>query len=163
MRWPLPVNASSFSSSTRDAEVEQLHLPIRSHHDIARLEIPMNDQIRVRILNRRAHVLEQVQTRFDRQTFVVAVARDGPAVDELHREERQPVVGDTAVEQSRDVGMLQARQDAALGAETRQNGIRVHSMLDDFEGDALLELPIGTLGQIHHTHAAASHRPNQSV
>ena len=41
--------------------------------------------------------------------------------------------------------------------------VRVHPALDELEGDPLLELPVGPLGEVHHAHAAAGQLAHQSV
>jgi hypothetical protein len=84
----------------------------------------------------------------------LAVAIDRFALHELHREVRQTGIRDAAVDQSRDVRMLEPRQDAALLHEPAKHARG--AMLDQLDGDALLELPIHALAKEHAPHPAAA-------
>ena len=66
----------------------------------------MHDQVPVGEADRLADLAEELQPLADRQPLLVAIARDGHAIDVLHDEVRQPVVGDTAVQQRGDVRVL---------------------------------------------------------
>ena len=54
------------------------------------------------------------------ERVAVAVGADRLAVDVLHDEERQAVVGGAGVEHLRDAGVVHPRQRLALGLEARQ-------------------------------------------
>ena len=41
--------------------------------------------------------------------------------------------------------------------------VRVHPALDELEGDALLELPVGALGEVHDAHAAPAQLAHHPV
>jgi hypothetical protein len=47
----------------------------------------------------------------------VAEAVDGQAADEFHHQVRQAGLGDAAIDQARDFGMIEAGQELALAAE----------------------------------------------
>ena len=53
-----------------------------------------------------------------------------------------------AVDQPRDVGMVQRRQDLALVAEALEQERVGEAAADDLDGDALPELAVVTLGEI---------------
>ena len=65
--------------------------------------------------------------------MLVAVVRNRPAVDELHRKVQPPARVDTAVEDLRDIRMAHARQSLALGLEAPRNRDRIHTGLDPFD------------------------------
>src|SRR5262245_26878584 len=52
--------------------------------------------------------------------------------------------------------MLKIGQNLPLDSKTTQHFVCVCAPLEYFDGDALLKLPVGALGQINGSHAAAS-------
>ena len=61
-----------------DAEVEQLHPALRRHHDVRRLQVAMDDEVRVGIGRRGEHVEKEPYAGRDVEGAVVA-----PVVDRL--------------------------------------------------------------------------------
>ena len=61
-----------------------------------------------------------------------------------------------AVEEARDVRVLEAGEDLALLAEAPEDGLRVHAPAHDLHGDALLERPVGALAKVHGAHPAVA-------
>ncbi len=80
----------------------------------------------------------------------------GTPFDVLHDEIRQAVLGRVAVQQARDVRVIEAREDLPLVAEAAQHGLRIHAALDELDRDLLLVLPVGAPGEIDRAHAAAA-------
>src|SRR5579884_2146388 len=70
----------------------------------------MDDQPLVRVLHGRAYRQEQLQTFSDRKLAGIAIAVDGLAFDQFHDEVGKPAFGGAAIEQARDVGMIEAGQ-----------------------------------------------------
>ena len=139
-----------------DAEVEQLHAAGRVDDDVRGLEVAVDDEVLVRVLDRRADVEEQPQPRLDAQPVGVAVRGDRLAVHVLHHEVRQLAVGDAAVEELRDVRMAQRREDLPLGEKSPLDLPVVEAAADDFDRHAAAELAVVTLGEVDDAHAAAS-------
>jgi hypothetical protein len=110
-----------------DAEVEELRGPVGGDEDIAGLEIAVDDEVLVGDLDGLAHLAEQDEAPSDRQAVLVAVAVDRDTLDVLHHEVRQAVVGGAAVEQPRDVRVVDGGQDLALGAEATDDVLGVSS------------------------------------
>ena len=77
----------------------------------------MNNPVLMCMVNGRANCLEQPQAVRDRQPVMITIARDRLAIDVLHHEIRIPVFGIAAVEQPRDVGMIEVRQDLTFATE----------------------------------------------
>src|SRR5687767_3628978 len=75
--------------------------------------------------------------------------------DVLHHEERHPVLARTAVEQARDVRMLERGENLPFGAEAAEQGVDVEPSLDELEGDALLILSVGALREVDRAHSTA--------
>ena len=116
----------------------------------------MDDQTPVGVLHRVADGPEQTQALHDGRTPRVAVLDQGMSLDVLQDEERASVVRGPAVDQTGDARVLQARQDLPLAQETRQDLVGVEAPLEHLERGPLLELSVGALRQVHHTHPAAA-------
>ena len=88
--------------------------------------------ILVRVLHRLAHREEQPQTLRYRKRSGIFQQRS--AVHILHHEVWQACFGCATVEQTRDVGMLQAGQDLPFRPEAAERGIRIGAPLDQLDG-----------------------------
>ena len=106
--------------------------------------------------HRAAGLVEQLEARRDRQPAPIAVLGERRATHELHREIGPAVLGDAAVEQPRDVGVLEARQDLALAHEALAHRVRADAAPDQLERHLLLERAVGAFGEVDGPHAAAA-------
>ena len=106
------------SSFTRPSGVDE---------DVAGLEVAVDDQTLMRVTHRAADVAKELQPLTHPVAALLAIAVERLAVDELHHEVRQPVVGRAAVDEPRDVGVLEAREDLALRAQALQYEARADS------------------------------------
>ncbi len=140
----------------RDAEIQQLRHALRRDQDVVRLQVAMHDQVLVRVVDGRAHRAHQRDPLFGRQSPAVAVGVDRFAVDVLHDEVRRAVRRAPAIEQSRDVRVLQRRQDLPLHAQPALHLAREHAAADQLDRDLLLVFLVGALGEIHVAHAAGA-------
>src|SRR5690606_7705447 len=114
----------------------------RRDQRVRRLEVAMHDEVAVRVTERVADLEEQSQARAHVQPARVTVVRDPLALDILHREERTAVIGDTAIEQPRDVRVFEPRQDLPLAQEPPDRLARVGPAPDQLERVPLLELTV---------------------
>ena len=80
----------------------------------------MHHQVPVRVMHGVAHVAEESETLLDREPVRIAVAVHRDAVHVLHHEIRQPRFGDAGVEETRDVRVVEATEDAPLQQEPAQ-------------------------------------------
>ena len=103
----------------RNAEIEQFRDAVRRHEDVRRLEIAVHDQVLMRVLHGVAHLEEQAQALLDRQPLLLAPRGDLHAGDVLENNVGRAVISGAAVEQSRDVGVLQVRENLPLATESR--------------------------------------------
>ena len=71
-----------------DAEVEQLDVTGDADHDVAGLDIPVHDQVGMRVSDGLEHVEKQAQAGLDTECVLVAVAVDGLPVHVLEHEVR---------------------------------------------------------------------------
>ena len=123
----------------------------------------MDDQVLVGVLHRRADLHEHLQSRGRVQVARLAVLVDRLPFDELHGEVGQAVGRGAAVEQSADVGMVEAGENLALVAEAADDRVGVHAALEDFERHALLERVVAADGKVDGAHAAASQLFDETV
>ena len=85
----------------------------------------------------------------------------GPPLDVLHHDEGLPVLGRAAVEQPRDVLVLEGRQELTLGHESARGfGADLVHQLDR---DALLVGLVGPRCEVHGAHSAAADLALQAV
>ena len=138
-----------------DPEVEELRARpaglVLGHEDVRRLEVAVDDEAPVCGAHSRADLGEEAEPVLNGEPPPVAVGRDGLALDELHREVRPPVeapaLGDAAVEEAGDVGVVEAGEDLALLAEPGEHGLGVHPAPDELERGALAVSAVGALGE----------------
>ena len=115
----------------------------------------MDDEPVVGVLDGPAHVGEQVEPGLDGQPAVVAVGVDGLALDDLHREVGEAVGRRAPVEEPGDGGVLEPGEDGPLAEEPPDDDVGVEPPLEQLERDALVERPVGPLGEVHDAHPAA--------
>ena len=94
---------------------------------------------------------------------LAAIVGDLSAVDVLHHDVGQAVLGSAAVEQTGDVGMLQPGQRLPFAAEAVEDQIGVHAAAHQLDRDLGLILIVVAFGEIDGAHAAAAEFAHQPV
>lgn len=122
----------------------------------------MNDQLLMGRLHRAAHIDDQLDPAATAQVLPGDETIDGLAADPLHDEVLDAVLGDPAVVQSRDVWVLQPRQNTPFLGETR-GASRVAGLTKDLERDLAFEAVLGPLRQEDRAHAALAQALEQPV
>ncbi|MEZ5977883.1 MAG: hypothetical protein R3F34_06675 [Planctomycetota bacterium] len=122
----------------RDPEVD--HLRDRRavdllHEDVRRFEVAVDHALAVRVLHGEADRTEELEPVLERESPLVAPARDRLAAHELHREVGPPVRREPRIEHARDAGMVHQLERAALRLEAREHLARVHAGLDELQRD----------------------------
>ena len=138
----------------RDAEVEELGLTVLVDHHVGRLEIPVDDQARVRVLHTSAHGVEQLQPLGEAQALRVGVRQDVLASDKLHDQEGLPALAHAAVEQPRDVGVAKRGEHLALAPEAPAHLPVEGVPAQELDDDLLLVCPVGAVCPVDHPHPA---------
>jgi hypothetical protein len=136
-----------------DAEVEQFRRAVGGDEDVRRLQVAVHDQVLVRVLHRIADRREQAQAGAQVQFPFTAVVGDRPSLDVFQDEVGNARRRQAAVDQARDVRVLQMREDLPFLAEALQQA--EGGVGQQFDRDALFEMAVGALGQQHDAHAAA--------
>src|SRR5262245_31803480 len=85
--------------------------------DVGRLDVPMDDQMAVRVLHGAEDLQKQHQTLAHGEPVHVAILVDRDAVDVLENQKRLPGSGYIGVVEPRDVRMLEACEDVALAKQ----------------------------------------------
>ncbi len=89
--------------------------PLPVDQDVGRLDVAVDDQVRVRVRDRLEHVEEEARRGPRRpERSAVAVRVDRLALDVLEDEVRLARAGDAGVEQAGDVRVGEPREDVAL-------------------------------------------------
>src|SRR5262245_44481486 len=109
-----PVTGSCepcFPECASDAEVDDLHLPLRVQHQVARLQVAMHDAVLVRIVDGAEHISAPAERLFcaGRSTPNEQI-RQAPA-REIFLNDEVPAVTLEAVEDAGQVGMAQILQN----------------------------------------------------
>ncbi len=102
----------------------------------------MHDQALVGEAHGLADPQEEAQPRGQVQAALPAVTVDRQPLDVLHHQVGAAVGGAAAVQQAGDAGMLELRQDLALGAEAPHQLVGVEAALEELEGRLLAEVPL---------------------
>ena len=146
-----------------DAEIQQFRLSGTVHQDVAGLDVPVDDPVLVRELHRPADLHKQAQPFAGRQAVGIAIAVDGLAIDVLHDEVGAAVFRRAAVEQARNIGMLEAGEDFPLGAKAAQDVISVEPAAQQLDRHLLAELSSAAHRQVHAAHSAPAEFPDDPV
>src|SRR5206468_2811532 len=96
----------------RDAKIQQLRDAFAGDQNISRLQVTMDHEIAMRVLHGLAYLKKESEPFTARQVTGENVDRN--AVDVLHHQIRNPVGSGAAIQQTRDVGMLELRKNLAL-------------------------------------------------
>ena len=139
-------------------EVEHLHDAARRQLDVGRLQIPMNDPLLVRRLERFGDLFGDRERFLERHRSIRDAFRERGSVDELHDESGRVALGGSrwievlyAVDLG-DVPMVERREQLRLTFEPGQP-VRItgEPVGEDLDGDVAIELRVARA--IHLAHA----------
>jgi hypothetical protein len=120
------------------------------------VDVPMDDQVLVRVMHGAADVFEKSKTFADVELALIAVRGDRRAVNVLHDEKRDAPVCDAAVQQLSNAVMLERRENLSLGEKATMQVVGIGACAEQFDRDALLILSIVALGEVDDAHAATA-------
>ena len=101
----------------RDAEIKQLGTPVRIDKYIGRFYIAVDEQTSMCAFNRIDDLGEQTQALLNTQPRSVRVLINALAINQFHRQPQTTIIVASAIEQARDVRMLEFGQNLAFAAE----------------------------------------------
>ena len=131
--------------------------------NIAGLQVPVDDQVLVGEVDGGTDLGEELEALGDGEALLVAVEIDGPALDVLHHEVGQPLFRRASVQDARDVGVIEAGEDAPFVVESPEDFLAIHSPGNDFEGDRMAVFRIVPFGEVDGSHAAAAELPENHI
>jgi hypothetical protein len=116
----------------------------------------VDNQVLVRELHGLANAGEQREPLRGGEMAVLAEFVDGDAVHVFHGQVEIAGLGDSAVEQPGDVGVVEPGEDLPLLAEALAKQVGGERQVNELDGDLLLELPVGAMRQVDGAHSAAA-------
>ena len=141
----------------RDAEVEQPRCAAAIDEDVARLDVAMNDQLLMRVLQRGRNLEDETHAVAHRE--LARVGRERHAVDQLHHQVRQAIVGRAAIEQADDAAVIERGEQLALVAQPGDQQRRCRDRPQDLDRDIADVLGVIARGAVDGAHPAlADHR-----
>jgi hypothetical protein len=152
----------------RQAEVEQLRLPVRGGDDVRRLDVAVDQPEPVRLDQRVGDLVGEGAGEADRQRLGRRGLLEVHARDQFHHEVRDGRGVRAAgrllarVDGRDDVGVLQPPDGAGLDEEARQRPrAAVEGRLERLDRDRRAQLPV--LGAVHHAHPPGADAVEQPV
>ena len=137
--------------------------PSVGDQNICRLQIPMHDQLRVRVGHGVGDLREQLQPRQQIELLVAAVLIDRMPFDVLDREKRLPLRGEARVVQACDIRMRQRGEDVPLARHSLRKPRALPCPVRKLQRNRPVDQPVATLRQPHGAHAAAAQLAYQSI
>src|ERR1035438_8509107 len=108
----------------------------------------------MRVLYRGAGFQKEADAIGNRQKPLVTVLVESLPVHILHHQVRIARAAEAAVQQSRDIRMIEAGQDLAFGAKALGEEPRTQVGTDHFDRDLLLKFAVRAVRQVDRSHAA---------
>src|ERR1700719_1819792 len=108
----------------------------------------MNDQVLVRVGYGRASFTKEVQPFGGTELTRVAIGANRLALHILHDEVGEAVIGRPSVDEARDVGMIELRENLPLVAKSAKNVLGVEPAPDEFDRDFLVIFIVGSRREI---------------
>jgi len=147
----------------RHAAIQQLRLPVGGDDDVPRAQVAMQDQVLMGVLERRAHA-EHKPDALTRAEFTIPAPRiDAVAGHLLHHEIRRAIVGNTAVHEARDPGVIESRQQIGLREEPIGQRGRAPLARQKPERGSRIEPVALTRHVIDHAQAAAADLADNAI
>src|SRR5581483_3508761 len=127
------------------------------------LQIAMDDEVAVGELDGSADLRKEVESVTESQLMVAGIPEDIVAFHVFQHDVGFTLFGFTAVEETGNAGVLEARQNLALLAEAFDGEGRFHAQADYFNRDVLLERIVITDGAIDGAHAAMAQSAGDAI
>ena len=148
----------------RDPEVDHLRdwVALDNGDQYVRgFQIAVDDALLVRMLDGTAHLKKERQPLACSEVMPIAVVRDRHTRNVLHDKVRPAGVGLACVEDCRNARMVHQGQSFALRLEPCDDVTRVHTRLDDLQGDTSLGRLL--LGKIDRPHSSLRNQAQNAI
>ncbi len=123
----------------------------------------MHDELLVRVTHCRADLQEELHAIAHVQPPRLAVAVDGVARDQLHDHIRDAGVGGATIQQTRDIAMIEPREDLPLSPEALLGERAAHIGPHELDGDFGLVLVVIAHRFEHVTHTACAEHTHDTI
>ncbi len=145
-----------------DAEVEDLGLAVRGHHDVAGLDVAMDDAGLVGAGKAAAHLEGEVHRLVHRQRAAGEAGPQGLALVVGHHQVEPSVLGLADVVEGADVGVIEGRDQPRLAQEALAGfGAAAPAGGEELQRDGALEALVA--GQIDDSHASRAEAAQDPV
>src|SRR5262249_44726589 len=131
--------------------------------DVRGLQIAVDDKVAMRVRDGFADVAEEAQSLFQSKTVLLDISVEGKTVHVLHDEVGRARFRRSAVQNARDFGMLEPRQDLPLPPKTVAGRLADERRRADLERNALGENVVGAVRLEDCAHAALRNAANDAV
>src|SRR5580692_963850 len=139
-----------------NTEIQEFRRSLMGDENVAGFYIAMDDQPLMRILHGRADRREEFETFGNWQVARIAIFGDGLAFDQLHYKVRDALFSRAAVEQARDVGVIQSGENLSLILEAADDEIGVLAGAHQLDRNLFAVLIVGANGTINFAHTASA-------
>src|SRR3954451_21836262 len=123
----------------------------------------MDDVVIMRVAHGGANLLKQQKPVAHREFSAVAPGAHAHAFHVIHHHIRKALLGCAAVDQARDMGGVQIRQDLSFIPKALEDVLTADRGIHNLDRDALAVLAIRALRQIPGSHAAAADLPYDTI
>ena len=117
----------------------------------------------MRVMHRGANDAEQLEPRRQVEPMGVAEGVDRHPIDVLHDQVGGSIRQGSAVQEVRDVGMIELGEDLPLYLEARLHRAAESAPMHHFDRDALFEFGIGAFRKVNLAHAARTQGADDAV
>jgi hypothetical protein len=137
-----------------NAEIEQLHLPVRRHENVRRFDVAMNDQMTVRVGDGGDDIEKQPYTFVDVQTASIGVTIDRRALDVLEHDIRLTCRSDACIDELCDLRMPQFREHGTFAHETLLGRSTDERCIEKLDRRSSFVATVAAMRKPHRPHAA---------
>ncbi len=145
------------------SKIEQFRFPVGCDENIGRLDIAMDDEVSVRVCDRRTGLEKQYKPVLDAQSPLLTVVNERVALDVFHREVRLAVVAKSAVIKGRDVRVPEPGEDLPLPPKPLDDSAVGKRLTNDLQSDLHREFSVIALRKKDCAHPAAADLANDAV
>jgi hypothetical protein len=145
--------------ATGEPKISDVRLPLVVNQDVFRLDVPVDQSLRVRIVQSLGDDGDKLRRRGRRQAILPSLVPQIRPLDKLRHDEAQAVLCPSHVMHGNDVGMVQPGEDAGLG----QVGLRISDSLRmrNLDSDAALQVLV--IAQVHRGETTAAEDALNSI
>ena len=147
----------------RDAEVDELHLALGCYEDVRRFQVPMQDQLGMRVRDRGEYVLEQSHARFQIERPTLAPAADRFTLDVIQHQIGLTHLGNTGIDESCDVRVGQATEGVAFTPKAFDAAGTEEREIEQLDGNACFVPSVTAMSKPDRAHAALPQQPIERV